>query len=83
MKTTYRLEHVWPHQGRNGFRYVPEHSALTLKRARELVAHDRRFEREGMRQRIVNNHTGKTVLYSRSKPWPKEVLAGIRNMRGY
>lgn len=83
MKTTYRVEHTWPYRGRNGFSYVPEAANLTLKRAREVLTRDREFEGEGMRQRIVNERTGKTVLYSRSRLFCAARMQGIRNLRGY
>lgn len=79
MKPTYRLECKWPH---SSWSYVPEHSNLTLKRARELIVKDRHFEREGMKQRIVKT-TQKVIHLSKSRPYPAEYLAGLRNIRGY
>lgn len=80
MKTTYTLERKWPHSGR--WAYVPEHGNITLKHARELIAQDRHFEREGMQQRIVV--TSHRVMHlSKSRPYSAETLQGIRNLRRY
>ncbi len=81
--STYRVEHTWRYRPRNRFSYVPEHANLTLKRARELVARDRHFEREGMRQRIVSNRTGRTVLYSRSRIMSAAKRDALSRIRGY
>ncbi len=81
--STYRVEHTWPYRSRNRFSYVPEHGNLTLKQARAQVAKDRDFEREGMRQRIVSNRTGRTVLYSRSRVMSQAARDGLSRIRGY
>lgn len=78
MKTTYRVEHNWPHSP-NRWAWVPEHANLTLKRAKDIVAKDKVFEREGMKQRIVAS-IERVVLTSRSRLYSPAQLAGIRNL---
>jgi len=77
----HRLETMWAKSKSWGF--VPEHANLTLKRARELVKRYRQYEGEGMRQRVVSNRTGKTVLYSRSKMLCAQTIASRRRARGF
>lgn len=81
MKTTYRVERHWPHSpGR--WAWVPEHERLTLKRAREVLANGKPFEREGMKQRIVAT-IQKVVVRSKSRLYSAEDMRAIRSIRGY
>lgn len=86
MKTThttlYRVETKWPHNGRNGWRYLPEHSNVTRERANAILAEGKPFEREGMRQRLVVTET-RVLFVSKSRKMGKRELEGLRNLRGY
>lgn len=65
---TYTVQRRWPTKlvPKPGWRFVPEHEGLSLKRAREVVQDAKHWHPCGLQQRLVNS-SGRIISRHRAR----------------